>query len=172
MKKWIVILFILFSFLNGKGQDFDYLISFEEDTSLLSGIYRDNNLILKAYFPDCGEFGGHDEIIIVKKINQKLIATITIYDKVCYDSVDSLKIISQIETDLDTNKVKLIYKYLSLQMNESLQAELFHHANSEYHSYFTLREEQSPLFKRLELICRNSEKIRIEFEKLKVELMK
>jgi len=170
--KYLIGILLLFSFSEIFGQNLDSLIiKVEEDTSLFSGINYEYNLILEAYFPDCGEFGGHKEIITVKRIDDKLIGTVIIYSKIC-NKTDTLKILNTFQKDLNDDNIKHIYKYLNIQMNQSLQEEFFTHANSEYHSYFTLRDENTPMFKRLEIICRNSDKVRKGFDVLKLEMKK
>lgn len=127
-----------------------------------------------AYIPDCGEFGGHQELIEIKRIKKKLTALITIYDKVCdgrtYTNHD--KILSKNSYIINDDQVKLIIEYLKKLLELSLKYEMVSHADYEYGAKLDWAEKTDYNFKRLDIRFREYGSKWTEFEKLKSELKK
>ncbi|MEL4309176.1 hypothetical protein JMA43_13820 [Joostella sp. CR20] len=146
---------------------FDYL-----QKHSLGGIENKYVLTLDAYIPDCGEFGGHQELIEIKRIDKKLTAFITIYDKVCdgqtYTNHD--KILSKNSYEINDDQVKLIIEYLKKLLESSLKYEMVSHADYEFGAKLDWAEKTDYNFKRLDIRFREYGSKWTEFEKLKSEL--
>ncbi len=88
---------------------------------------------MTGYFDDCGEFGGHEETIELIRIDKKLSAIVTIYDKSCQDTnYAEPKIIESKTYFVEENKVPFFQEYLTKLLTKSLEHYVPFHAGRTY----------------------------------------
>ncbi|MBQ4818614.1 hypothetical protein [Aquimarina sp. MMG016] len=90
----------------------------------LDKISENTVLTLTAYFPDLGEFGGHEEEILIKrKKNEVLEATILEYNRICNscEKVEELKVVKNEILSIDKKGEKAILNYLNKIFLESMK---------------------------------------------------
>jgi hypothetical protein len=124
MKKTIcLLLIILVSFQVFSQKIFpksEYLKMIEQHA--FGSISERYPLDLTEYFDDFGEFGTHDATIKLIRIDKKLSAILTIYDKSFQDRNYAKPKIIKTDTHLvEESKVENFQEYLNLLMNKSLE---------------------------------------------------
>ncbi|WP_405207168.1 hypothetical protein [Aquimarina sp. LLG6339-5] len=93
----------------------------------LDKVSGSTTLTLAARFADYGEFGGHNEKIIIKRKNKVLEASIIEYSKVCTGCVkqETEKIEKNEIINLTIEKENLIVEYLTKLFRKSLELNVF-----------------------------------------------
>ena len=130
-------------------------------------------LVLTGYFDDCGEFGGHEETIELIRIDKKLSAIVTIYDKSCQDTNYAKPKILKTETYLvEESKVENFQEYLNLLMKKSLEYYVPFHAGRTYSAILDFKktdndEDDEYTFRRLNITYDDTGSNWTEFQKLK-----
>ncbi|TYA84246.1 hypothetical protein [Seonamhaeicola marinus] len=146
---------------------FDYL-----QKHALGGVENKYVLTLSAYLTDCGEFGGHEEKIEIKRNDRQLIGVLTIFETTCgqngYKNRD--KIVSKKAFEISDEKVQLVIQYIHKVLENSLNYEMVTHADNEYGVKLDWSEETDYDFKRIDISFRTYGKGWQAFEKLKSDL--
>lgn len=140
-------------------------------------ISENYTLVLTGYFDDCGEFGGHEETIELIRIDRKLSAIITIYDKSCQNTNYAEPKIIEAKTYLiSESKVRFFQEYLNKLLTKSLEHYVPFHAGRTYSAKLEFRKpeknseketENKYNFQRMNLIYHDNFSTWIEFQKLK-----
>lgn len=166
----LILMFGVVNFSFSQEKEESYFDNLLKDS--LGGVENKYVLTIDAYIPDCGEFGGHQELIEIKRIDKKLTAFITVYDSVCdgqtYTNHD--KILSKNSYVINDNHVKSIIEYLKKLLELSLKYEMISHADYEYGAKLDWADKTDYNFKRLDIRFREYGSKWTEFEKLKSEL--
>ena len=165
----LIFLFLVFDLF---GQTIEKLeiLDLSTDTTFLSEIQRNKKLIIKAYFPDCGEFGGHVESVTIYRENEKLKSNIKIFKKICepnqyMDFENEEYIIEQTTNDLNDFQILQIKKYLLAHLIKSLQENQVTHADFVYDSYLTIEHESYEIEGMLKIKSRGFDRW-LDFENL------
>lgn len=138
--------------IEGQGIDISSL-DLECDTSFLGALQGRQYLFLEAYIPECGEFGGHKELIRLKRNkDNKIEATIIIFETICYGYSDSIKIKNQDVKVLSDHKIQLVKKYLIRHLMQCLQENQVTHGSFIYKSYFAFENQQIRLPGQLNIV--------------------
>ena len=130
-------------------------------------------LTLTGYFDDCGEFGGHEETIELIRIDRKLSAIVTIFDKSCQDTNYAKPKILESKTYLiDENEVKYFKEYLNELLAKSLEYYVPYHAGRMYLANLDFKKiaennDDDYSFRRLKILYYDSGSTWNEFQKLK-----
>ncbi|MBW1294821.1 hypothetical protein [Aquimarina litoralis] len=158
-----------FLFAQKKENYFDYL-----QKHSLGGIENKYVLTLSAYLTDCGEFGGHQEKLNIKRIDKKIMGFLTIFETTCspqgYKNRDN--IVSESSFEISEQKVQFIVQYLHKVLENSLKYEMVTHADNEYGVKLDWSEKTDYNFKRIDISFRSFGNKWEEFEKLKIALKK
>jgi len=167
--KILLIGFVWSSNAQEKSNYFEYL-----QNSPYGGISNKYVLTLDAYIPDCGEFGGHREVIEIRRIDKVLTATIKIYNSSCRKSnkLPDPNKYSEKSYTLIEEKLKLLDSYLKSILEQSLRYEMVSHADYEYGAKLDWEEKTDFNFKRLDIKFRQYGDKWNKFEELKTELKK
>lgn len=131
------------------------------------------HLTLTGYFDDCGEFGGHNEIIILKRKNRKLVATITIYEKDCHrrSGYEEIKVIEKKSYNIPEEKVSLFTNYLEKLLYRSIKNSLPFHAGRHYYATLDFEGKETQ-FRNIDLHYHDTGWSWEEFENLKNAIKK
>ncbi len=130
-------------------------------------------LTLTGYFDDCGEFGGHEETIELIRIDRKLSAIVTVYDKSCQDTnYAKPKILNTKTYPLDESKVPVFEEYLSKLLAKSLEYFVPYHAGRIYSANLNFRKTEEGNddeynFRRIKILYYDGASTWTEFQKLK-----
>jgi hypothetical protein len=130
-------------------------------------------LIITGYFDDCGEFGGHEETIELIRIDKKLSAIVTTYDKSCQDTNYAKPKVLETKTYLiGENKVPNFQVYLNKLLAKSLEMSVPFHAGRIYSASLDYRKteeegDEDYSFKRLNILYYDSASSWTEFQALK-----
>jgi hypothetical protein len=130
-------------------------------------------LVLTGYFDDCGEFGGHEETIELLRIDKKLSAIVTIYDKSCQDTNYAKPKTIKTDTSLvEESKVEDFQEYLNLLMKKSLEYYVPFHAGRTYSAILDFKktdddDDDDSTFRRLNITYDDTASNWTEFQKLK-----
>jgi hypothetical protein len=175
MKKHICLLLILFVsfqvFSQKRFPKSEYRKMIEQHP--FGSISDRYTLVLTAYFDDCGEFGGHEETIELIRIDKKLSAIVTIYDKSCQDTNYAKPKILKTETYfVEESKVTNFQEYLKKLMAKSLEYYIPFHAGRSYSAILDFKktdddEDDEHTFRRLNITYDDSGSNWTEFQKLK-----
>jgi len=128
-------------------------------------------LTLSAYIPDCGEFGGHNEIIEIKKKQKNLIVTISISDTVC-DGTYNMQIKHTSEYPIKESELILIDQYLIKLLKKSFKNTVVSHADYDYSATLTSERDKENIFSRFNIRYWQYGEKWSEFDKLKQILKK
>ena len=138
------------------------------------GSISDNyTLMLTGYFDDCGEFGGHEETIELIRIDRKLSAIFTVYDKSCQNTnYAKPKILKTKTYFVEENKVPNFQEYLNKLLIKSLEYYVPFHAGRTYSATLQFRktDEQNNdenNFRTINLTYYDTGSTWTEFQKLK-----
>jgi hypothetical protein len=175
MKKRIFLLLIfMFSFQvfsQKKLQKSEYIEKLEKHP--FGSISDRYTLILTGYFDDCGEYGGHIETIELIRIEKKLNAIVTIFDKSCQDTnYEKAKILKTNTYLVDEKKIINFQEYLKKLLEKSLEYYTPFHAGKTYTATlaFKVDDEQNDddyRFDKINIIYDDSGSTWTEFQKLK-----
>ncbi|WP_044200451.1 hypothetical protein [Flammeovirga sp. OC4] len=126
-------------------------------------------LTLKGYFDDCGEFGGHEEVIELFREDQKFKTKITIYSKSCDENnYPKPKVITSKTYIVSKNKTRYFKRYLKKLMKKSLEFDIPFHAGRKYSARLGFRDSNiNDNFERINLSYDDSYNTWTEFQKLK-----
>ena len=130
-------------------------------------------LTLTGYFDDCGEFGGHEETIELIRIDRKLSAIITIFDKSCQETnYAAPKIVKSKTYLIDESKVPFFQEYLTKLLTKSLEHYEPFHAGRTYTATLDFKEtaesdDDEYNFQRINLIYNDTGSNWTEFQELK-----
>ena len=173
MTKIIHLFFFSALFMNGYAQTplDKYYADIEKPFSSISDNYT---LILTAKIEECGEFGGHQETIELKKINSQLSAIISIYDKNCNGEwrLDEEKILSSKTYQISKEKLILFDNYLGKLITVALKDEVPYHAGSHFSANLQNRTDSNYKNQRIKLYYHDFDNKWVEFENLKKEIVK
>jgi hypothetical protein len=174
MKKHICLILILLTSIQGfsqkKFQRSEYSKYLQNHP--FGSISENYTLILTGYFDDCGEFGGHEETIELTRIDKKLTAIVTIYDKSCQDSnYRKPKILESNSYLIEENKLHFFQEYLSKLLTKSLEYYVPFHAGRSYSATLEFKksnkeDDDDYNFQRINLIYNNASNW-TEFQSLK-----
>jgi len=109
------------------------------DNNFLSDIKFGDTIKLNAYYSECGEWGGHHEIISLYKNHDKLFASYYKDTVFCEGdpNYNRHKVIEK-EKEIDNNELKIIDKYCNNLLKEIIKREKIDHFQSnEYYSVTT-----------------------------------
>lgn len=139
----------------------------------LGAISERYQLTLTGYFDDCGEFGGHKEIIRLKREGKELIATLTIYEKDCNtrSGYEEIKITEQKTYKISDEKVSLFSEYLGKLLTMSLRQSFPFHAGRHYYAVLGFEGEETR-FRNIDLHYHDTDWSWTEFEKFKENIIK
>jgi hypothetical protein len=175
MKKHICLLLILlvsfqvFSQKRFKKSDYQKMI----EQHPLGSISDRYTLVLTGYFDDCGEFGGHEETIELIRIDKKLNAIVTIYDKSCQDTnYEKPKILKTDTYSVEESKVQYFIEYLNKLLSKSLEYDAPFHAGRIYMANLDFKknedeQDEDYSFRRLKILYYDGGSNWTEFQKLK-----
>lgn len=172
MKQFLV--FILLSQLTVAQENSNQEFNFDHlKNHPLGGISEGYQLTLTGYFDDCGEFGGHKEIILLKREDRELIATLTIYEKDCNrrSGYEEIKIIEQKSYKISEGKALLFNEYLEKLLTMSLRQSVPFHAGRHYYATLDFKGEETR-FRNVDLHYHDTGWNWTEFEKLKENIDK
>ena len=175
MKKLLIFILCTLSFNVFSQIDVDSLLDSVKNRPL-SSIGNNYHLTLTGYFDDCGEFGGHLETIEVKRIDNELIAILTIYKKDCSKSQsEGSKVKKSERYPLKEYHIELIRVYLSELLAKTIGYNAIGHAGRIYTARLEFEKENlldDDPFTRLLLKYYDSYGSWNKFEELKKEIAK
>ena len=179
MKKHICLILILLTSIQGFSQKKFQRSEYSKylQNHHFGSISENYTLLLTGYFDDCGEFGGHEETIELVRIDRKLSAIVTIYEKSCQDTnYAEPKIIESKTYLVEENKIPLFQEYLTKLLIKSLEHYIPFHAGRTYSAKLEFRKsdeendeetDEDFSFQRINLIYPDNASNWTEFQKLK-----
>ncbi len=141
MKRLLILILITLSLPAYSQLDVDSLLNSVKNRPLTS-IENNYALTLTGYYDDCGEFGGHLETIEIKRIENQLVAVLTIYKKDCFNSRGKgPKVKKSKQYTLREHHIELIQMYLSELLTKTMGYNVIGHAGRIYSARLEFVEE-------------------------------
>lgn len=112
----------------------------DSESQSLDKISENTILTLTAYFPDLGEFGGHEEKILIRRTDNEILeAKIFEYNQICNscEKTEEPKVVKNEIEVIDKKKEQAILNYLSTMFLKSMKNHLPSRAP---HKYFAKME--------------------------------
>lgn len=173
LKQTFFLLLVVFAFLGCSSKkknetDFKQLINNSIEKNPLGILYQTDTLKLTAQFSECGEFGGHKESIEIFCNYKREYFAKYVRNSINLDCPNNFEetaiIIKDTLFKIDSNKEKLIVKYLDKLYRRTLKPKMISH----WSDYFKAKTKNSGL----SLFTAEPNKDWKEFRKLQIELLK
>lgn len=173
MKQISIFLFAVFTLLGCSSKkknetDFKRLLNNSIEKNPLGILYQTDTLKLTAQFSECGEFGGHKESIEIFCNYKREYFAKYVRNSMDLDCPNNFEETAIIVKDtlfkINSNKEKLVIKYLDKLYRRTLTPKMISHSND----YFKAKTKNSGL----SLFTAEPNKDWKEFRKLQIELLK